>query len=968
MKHKKYIIFILLLLSLHAQSQYMGVPPIENYNKREYQGATQNWSINQSNLGLMYFANNIGVLEYDGERWNTYSVDNKSVVRTVAIDKKNRIWLGAYDDFGYIDTLKNGNIGFKSLKKLVPKKDQDFGEVWRIYSTVYGFYIQAFTHLFKMENDTTLKVLAANKDFQFSFYLKERIFIQDRNKGLMELRGSQFYLLPDGDLFIHRNEVWGMLPLEGTNILIATTQNGLYLYDNFNIRPIKTPLDNFFKKNTIFSVIKTYDHKFVFGTVNAGIVVTDSLYNPLLYINKKTGLQDNTVLSLFEDKNHEIWAGLDKGISHIRLNSPFQLIGESFGVPGTGYTSIKFKDKLYLGTNQGLYYIPLSEFYNNLSPNRKFKPVSGTVGQVWTLQIIDKQLFCGHDKGTFIIENDKAKVISKTNGAWTFIQPAGYPDKLLVGTYAYILVLEKRNGQWFFKNKIKGMHESFRVMEQDNDGSFWLSHGYKGIYHFRINKELDSIYNIRFYDSKDGLPSNYSNYVYKFQDSIIFSTTKGIYSFKNNQFNPSQHFNTFFKHLNNIRKPFVDEKGNVWFIQDGVPSYLKKKGKNYTLVSQVFQSLHNTLFREFEHIDLLDSSYLLIGNENGFLISDVQSLNNKVKKFNTLIRSVELTGRNDSLRNYNFSLGQKSSLEFSADENDIEIFYSATLYNKKRDLKYQFWLKGYEKDVSTWTSNSKKEYTNLSPGNYRFMVRARDFNGKTTDWTSLDIKILPPWYETVWAIIFYIIFILIISWIGVTLLFKKIDKEKIRMEKEKERELSRQAKEHLIQNDKIQQKIIELKNEKLKAELKQDKYKMELKNKELASIAVQIMHKNETLGVIKEKLTEVKRNLSGAALKEINLLLKNIEADVDLEDSWENFKMHFESIHSDFFKRLHSSYPNLSPKDLKLCAYIRMNLNTKEIALLSNITVRGVEIGRYRLRKKLGLERGQNLFDFLMGI
>ena len=283
-------------------------------------------------------------------------------------------------------------------------------------------------------------------------------------------------------------------------------------------------------------------------------------------------------------------------------------------------------------------------------------------------------------------------------------------------------------------------------------------------------------------------------------------------------------------------------------------------------------------------------------------------------------------------------------------------------------MKYQFWLKGYEQDISSWTSNSKKEYTNLSPGNYRFMVRARDFNGKTTDWTSLNIKILPPWYETVWAIIFYIILILIISWIGVTLLFKKIDKEKIRMEKEKERELKRQEKEHMIQNEKIQKKIVELKNEKLKAELEQDKYKMELKNKELASIAIQIMHKNETLGIIKEKLTEVKSNLSGTALREINLLIKNIEADVDLEDSWENFKMHFESIHSDFFKRLHSSYPNLSPKDLKLCAYIRMNLNTKEIALLSNITVRGVEIGRYRLRKKLGLERGQNLFDFLMGI
>jgi FixJ family two-component response regulator len=85
-----------------------------------------------------------------------------------------------------------------------------------------------------------------------------------------------------------------------------------------------------------------------------------------------------------------------------------------------------------------------------------------------------------------------------------------------------------------------------------------------------------------------------------------------------------------------------------------------------------------------------------------------------------------------------------------------------------------------------------------------------------------------------------------------------------------------------------------------------------------------------------------------------------------LEDDWESFARHFDQVHTDFIKRLKEKYPQLSPKDLKLCAYLRMNLVSKEIAPLLNISVRGVEISRYRLRKKMQLHAEVNLTDYMI--
>ena len=160
--------------------------------------------------------------------------------------------------------------------------------------------------------------------------------------------------------------------------------------------------------------------------------------------------------------------------------------------------------------------------------------------------------------------------------------------------------------------------------------------------------------------------------------------------------------------------------------------------------------------------------------------------------------------------------------------------------------------------------------------------------------------------------------------------------------------------------EKTEKEIIKLKNEKLESEIQH-------KNKELASSAMHLVQKGELIGKIKEEILRLKKTSASEKLVEdLKKLIKILGEEEKLDDDWEHFAMHFDKVHSDFLIAMKEHYPALTANELKLCAYLRMNLSSKEIAQLMNISVRGVEISRYRLRKKLGIPTETNLFNFLL--
>lgn len=965
------VLSLLVLISYEAKTQVksIGVPAITNYTKNQYDAATQNWDIAQDNSGIIYFANNNGLLAFDGTDWNITRINPYFLSRKLIIDKYNRIYVGSFNDFGYLQKDIYGNLKYFSLADSLPQKQRDFSDIWGIHINPMGVYFQAFNRLFFYDYENVVQI-SDNPDFHFSYYVNNRMLIQDKKAGVYELRGDKLYSVIGMDFFTGDVEIWGMLPFSDDSLLIATQRHGLFLYDGYTAKKFECDANEKLIENQIFSAIKLPGNYYSIGTIRDGLYIINQSGTIVQHLNKEKGLLNNTILSQFVDHNGQLWLGLDNGISCVEISSPFSYLNDGLDIEGTGYASVLHDSILYLGTNQGV-------FYRNIDAkavNSSFKRVENTTGQVWNLSVFDNQVFCGHSYGTFLINNDKATQISKINGAWIF-QPVD-KNTLLSGNYKGLVKYKKENNQWQYDKKVKGITESCRFIVKETDESLWISHGQQGVFRVRLNHEKDSVLSINFYSDKDGLPSKFDTYVYRLNNEVIFCSEKGIYRFDETtkKFEEHKEMNTLFKNINAIRIPKVDANGNIWFTSKERPYLLKKiKENKYQLVDSIFIPFSNEIVGSFEHINIINENNVIIALKEGFVHYNAELYNKKDDSFNCQIKHLLKIESGDTIalwkkKNNSLSMEMREKISIPHKSNSLRFVFAAPYFKNSNQIRFSFHLEGFQQKWSEWQSVTEKEYTNLPPGKYTFKVRAINVYDKISPTVQVSFSIQVPWYRSLLAYIIYFTLFVLIAFLVSRFVKRRMELERQELKEKQKRELTAKEEEHTRKEIIARQKIIKLKNEKLEIEVAKKRSDVELKNKELASIALQITHKNEIMFEVKRELEHVARKVNRPAKTELNNLINKIEQDLKMDDDWDKFKKHFDDVHAGFFKRLKETFPLLTPKDLKVCAYLRMNLSTKEIAQLLNISIRGVEMSRYRLRKKMNLDKDVNLIEYMMNI
>jgi DNA-binding CsgD family transcriptional regulator len=273
---------------------------------------------------------------------------------------------------------------------------------------------------------------------------------------------------------------------------------------------------------------------------------------------------------------------------------------------------------------------------------------------------------------------------------------------------------------------------------------------------------------------------------------------------------------------------------------------------------------------------------------------------------------------------------------------------------------YQYYLENYEKVWSEWGAKTQKEYTNLKEGRYRFHVRAKNVNGEISPESIYEFYVNPPWYRSIWAYSVYGLSVIALLFTGFNLLDQKYQREQKMMALKQKKELNKKENELNKLTQQSQEEITRLQNEKLESELRH-------MNNELGTSTMHLLNKNEFISSIKTNLQHIiKKATHDEVKRELVQITKDIENNISADTDWEQFQYHFDRVHGDFSTRFKAAFPTLSPQEIKLSAYLRMNLSSKEIAQLLNISIRGVEISRYRLRKKLQLDRNKNLQEFIL--
>lgn len=935
-----------------AQSANLGSPPVLNFGKKVYKAGTQVWSATQDAQGVMWFGNNEGLLEFDGMHWRLHPLSNRTIVRSVQAGADSKIFVGGQDEFGFFSPSANGSLAYHSLRHLVQDTNQSLGDVWNTAVRPEGAFFRTDHQVYRYHNQQLTALFPAGAKLHFMGEWQGKLMVQDSRLQLYIFENEALRPLEKPGAF-ESGTISGILAFSPDTMLVTTIDNGIFFYDGHQFVPWKTQDDAFLKKNIIYCSGMLSDGRIALGTSLNGLVILDRQRRVFYHLNNKSGLQNNTVLSLFAPSKGGLWLGLDNGIDYVDVNSPFTAIFPDGELQGTGYTAQVFGGQIYFGTNTGLYATNWANYYTPQARHH-FTKVPHSEGQVWSLNELDGSLLMGHHEGAFEIKGLTAQKLTNLQGIWKFVQLS--PQYAVAGHYNGLALFKKMPTGWSYDGLLEGLTESSRLLGMDEEGSIWMAHPYRGIFKVRVDPVQKTL-QADFLGKEQGLPSNLGNHLFQLGNHVVFTGEHGIYDYSKAQkrFIPDQAFEAVFSPKTTLRYLKQDHLNNIWYATDRETGLLLIEenaiGKKVRRIP--IPEFADKLTVGFQFILSVDPQNVFAATDHGFIHFNPKAyFAQNDTALRLVLHEVRLKSDGDSLLFGGHLVPGQSQEEVKlfAWQNALIFAFSAPDYPGSEFVRYSHFLQGADHQWSEWSTEPEVTLNNLRPGEYTFLVRARNQHGVESRPQSFHFRILPPWYASPVA---YLCYVLLLGGLVAGIILRQ--QRRFAQEKRGLVKLHQQQARH------SEEAITRLENEKLEAEVRH-------KNQELASATLHIVQKSEILNTIKDELETLKRQASADSKleKEIGQIIRMLEQDARTDADWEQFSQHFDQVHSDFLKRISEQYAHLSPNDYRLCAYLRLNLSSKEIAALMNISLRGVESSRYRLRKRLGLDTEANLTDFLM--
>jgi len=843
---------LFLSLPFTGSAQELGLFPIRNFNHRDYGGQPQNWAIVQDHRGLIYVANNIGVVEYDGNNWRHISI-NGALSRCLDVDEEGRIWVGGQDEFGYLAADSSGSIRYYSLMSMVPEYCLPIGLVRQIFATKDGIFVSSNQTLLQVK-DGAVKNWKPKTFFHRTYKVKDRIFTNQPGYGLTYIHNDSVKLLPSGDFF-NSNLIYLMLPFDNDKLLIGTQTNGFYTYNINAINPdttisrdsiivkFLTQDDKFFKENMIYNGIRLPNNIFAIGTSRKGVVIISNKGEVIRRINQSTGIQDDAIYYVYQDNQDNIWMALNNGISYSSISSQLTSWDVSSGLRGSLQSIVRYKQSLYISTNIGIFRM-LHNSFKEVEGMNRFSH------NLFTINTKDGNSFllAGSMDGIFQIEGDKAlKIENGKIGAYCFYASKIFPNIVYTGLEGGVGILKYQQGKWIFLGKVENTTGQVYSILEDNQGYLWFSVRYKGVSRFNVvNPYQLIIEELKLFDNLPFSPK-YDDISISLIDGVVkVATDKGLCRFNSNtlQFVPDSSLGIEFTDgKTGIRILNQDSKENLWFEayrsnpNRWIERAIKYPDKTYRRIPAQFRTIPEMIFN-----DVLSEEYDInwIAASDGLFRYDGSIGMGNQSLIKVLIRQVIVNqskiifngafAEQSSRSLYkatNFSQSTSKVAKLRSSDNSIMIYYSSPFFGQTQMMKYSYFLEGYDKTWSEWNSDQKKEYTNLSSGSYKFYVKAKNIFDTESPIVSYTFVIKQPWYQSTASYFIYALILLSIIWLVVNINTRLLKNSNIRLKLlvdertkeliesqhaivEKNEELMQQKEEMQVQRDELHEQNLQI--------------------------------------------------------------------------------------------------------------------------------------------------------------
>ncbi|HKK38815.1 MAG TPA: hybrid sensor histidine kinase/response regulator transcription factor [Cryomorphaceae bacterium] len=745
-----------------SHQEERGLPFIEHYSPDEYEALTQNWGAVQDSLGLLYFANGGGVLIYNGVTWELIELPDKTHTKCIAIDEQNRVYIGASSEFGYIEPDERGQFQYVSLSDMLPEADRSFTNIWKALIADDGVYFWSREAIFRWDNEKLKIWKSEASEFRFSFVVKDKFYVMHDSKGIMSMENDNLELIPNGEFYVKKG-VTVMLPYPGDRLLIGTLK-GFFIHGDTAVVPFSNEVEDYLLESFPYCGIVLNDGTFAIATLNAGLVVIDHRGKLKTILNKSGYLGSNEIYHLFQDEAGILWASLGNGIAKIEYPSPFtnfkHLNGE-FRV----FALARYQGKIYAGTDIGLF-----ELKTNKSENAEFQRVFEMNMRIWDFMVLEDRLLVGGTGGIFEIKDGEKRHIP-TDNVSKFLRSPLDSNRVFLTTARGFESIYLEEGEWIKEGPVVDIQRDTYSLLVEETGNIWLETSEDWIWRISFENQENARHLadpvLEKFGSEDGLPGERVLFV-NFNGDIY--CTPHQYGKTSYRFNPENStfskdtllhklFKTEYKH---VRLNVVNNEGNVlfstfdpeglsqnyiaWKLPDG--SYRVEELK----VSRIAGD--NEIAA---HIDA-DERVIWYGGNKGIYRHDLDL--KMIDNSGTFAVINKVTYDTDSMlisgpyHNTRVSLPHSNKM--------LRVAYSSTDYYSEKDRVYQYHLVGFDDTWSDWTTETQKDYTNLSEGSYAFKVRAKNIFGQVSSESSFAFQILPPWHRTWWAYLIYALMVVFV--------------------------------------------------------------------------------------------------------------------------------------------------------------------------------------------------------------
>lgn len=916
-----------------------GKYPVKNFPPSEYGAGIQNIDFAQNRDLDLFVANNLGILSFNGITWGKHALNTGKKQRSLAFDpKSNRLYVGSQGEFGYFEQ----NWKYISLLDRIPDSYRDFDDVWDVLLVDSKAYFCTFQAIYLLEGDS-VSVISRPGGFNRSFLAGNRLFTQSPTGSLFEIEGRQLIPLPQST---PANQVVAGVIRTEAGYVVFYNSGGIALLDSPGAAKPFSKLANVLSGSYVNHVLQISDGRLVISTQRSGLFIVDERNQQIENVSTADGLMSNACLRVFQDHSGNLWAGLQNGIALIDINSPLRLINQDIDLQGSGYEAFEMEEGTYYTTSNGIFFLPEGA--------TKSQFLLGTEGPAYGMQLVKGKLYAGHHTGLFLLEKGKAIRRAFCNGLWQVKQLHSNPLYAIGGTYSGLHLFRlDANGELRDAQRVAGFNESSRFFEEDRKGRIWVGQYYKGLYVLTLTDSLKRAVVNKISESHP-LPIQQYVFLSRIDDQLYICTTKGVFKLDQTEDRIVKE-ELFTKTIGNdwVYLLVQDKQQNVYVYSENLVGLFKPVSPgNYVYIPsslyQLRQSFNNDLLCVSKNVQKG-----VIFNANEGFIHYAPEQEGGVALNSTPLISRVYSVAEDSLLYYRMPFDVKpekmETIRITESDRVVQIMVETFKFRDVSNQPFRYHLSGFDEGFGAWTTASLKEYTNLKVGTYSFQVQTLNSRGEIVTGQPLRIEVTPSFYNSPLARVIYAVLAGLILFQLYRFQRQYYRAKQSKLEQAKQEELAQKQKElQALQEEQIRSELGHL-------------------NSLLAASAMNLVVKNEFMENIKEEIRQAKlTDKVEDQQRALERIIKEIDTTLRVQEDWKQFEIHFDKVHGDFLKRLTAEFTDLTPGEQKLCAFLRLKMDTKEIANLMGISLRGVEVTRYRLRKKFRLETQQNLSKFIL--